>query len=125
MADTPLLTMIVTEKTGGGEKEEPPSLPPNLCFVPIHTSQDVIDLVAVSVEILEPVFGCVPIVQAAPTPFVFDLKLIGTFAKQIVARHDSAGEEMLCDPVAPLAVVKSIRRAAVVKDMDKQPPFGS
>ncbi len=74
---------------------------------------------ALPVEVLEPVLRGALVVPAVPAPFGLDRETIRELPDQPVARHDSAGEIMLRDPVVLVVRGEPIRRVPVAEDMDE------
>ncbi len=78
------------------------------------------DLVALRIEIGEPVERGALIVRAAPAPFLLDLEQIGILPDQMMARHHPAGEEMLRDPVLSVGAIEQIGAGTVGEDVQEE-----
>src|SRR5271168_5091276 len=86
MTDPPFAAVGVAEQAGGGEEEPAPAPYPQTGLVAIGEAQDGFDLVAVGIEIGEPVERGALIVGTAPAPFLLDLEQIGILPDQMMAR---------------------------------------
>src|ERR1700712_3652674 len=95
MADTPFIAIIEAEQARGGEEEPAPAPHPQMGAGAIDRQQDLLDPVAVGIEIHQPLLRRALIMRAAPAPFLLDREQIAILADQAMARHYPAGEEML------------------------------
>ena len=120
MADAPFLAAAVTEQAGRRMQEQTPAPKPQHCIVAIEAPQHSVDLSGVTIEILEPVLGCAPIVIAVPRPLLFDRDEVAELADETVTRHNSAGKKVPRDPVYAVAGVKAVRGAPVTENVDKE-----
>src|SRR5665213_2398081 len=105
MADAPFAAVGVAEQARGGEEEPAPAAHPHIRIGAVDLAKNDLDLVAVRIEIAEPVERGALVVGAAPAPFLLDLEQIGILPDQMMARHHPAGEEMLRDPVLVLSLI--------------------
>src|ERR1700731_2119535 len=113
MADAPFAAAGVAEQPGGGEQEPAPAPHPQTGLVAVDIANNGLDLVAVGIEIAEPVERGALIMRAAPAPFLLDLEQIGILPDQMMARHHAAGEEMLRDPVFAIGAIDKIGAGAM------------
>src|SRR5438067_1633324 len=94
MADAPFAAIGVTEQARGGEEEPAPAPHPQGGLAAIDRAKHALDLIAMRVEIVQPVLRRALIMRAAPAPLLFDFEQIGILPDQVMARHHAAGEEM-------------------------------
>src|SRR6202035_1877407 len=120
MAAAPFAAIGVAEQPGGGEEEPAPAPHPQAGVVAVDGTKDAFDLVAVGVEIAEPVERGALIMGAAPAPFLLDLEQINILPDQMVARRHPAGEEMLCDPVLAVGAIEQIGARTMGEDMHEE-----
>src|SRR5437899_8295269 len=113
MADAPLAAAGVTEQACGSEEEPAPAPHPQRGVVGIDLAQHTLDLVAMPVEIGEPVERGALVMRAAPAPFLLHLEDAGILPDQVMTRHHPAGEEMLRDPVFAVGAIEQIGAGAV------------
>src|SRR6266404_6029956 len=113
MADAPFAAVGVTEQARGGEEEPAPAPHPQRGVVAVDVAKDALDLIAVGIEIAEPVERGALVMRAAPAPFLLDREQIGILPDQMMARHHAAFEKMLRDPVLAIAAVEQIGAGAV------------
>src|SRR5712664_4807696 len=124
MADAPFGAVGITEQPCGGEEEPAPAPHPQARVVAVDLAKNALDLVAVGIEIAEPLERGALIMGAAPAPFLLDLEQIGVLPDQMMARHHPAGEEMLRDPVFPVGVIEQIGARAMGEDMHEETAIG-
>src|ERR1700712_172917 len=84
MADAPFAAVGVTEQAGGGEKEPAPAPHPQRRVAAIDLAQNGFDLVAVGIEIMQPVERGALVVQPAPAPLLLDLEQIRILPDQMM-----------------------------------------
>src|SRR5271168_5071031 len=99
MADAPFAAAGVAEQAGCGEEEPAPAPHPQARVLAVDIAKNALDLVALRIEIAEPVERGALVMRPAPAPFLFDLEQIGVLPDQMMARHHAPGEEVLRDPV--------------------------
>src|SRR6185295_18868694 len=124
MADTPLAAIGVTEQTGGSEKEPAPAPHPQRALIAMDLAQHALDLVAMGIEIVQPVLRGALIMHAAPAPFLFDLEQIGILPDQMMARHHAAAKETLREPVLAIGAIEQIGAGAMSEDVQEEPAVG-
>src|ERR1700676_3077135 len=124
MADAPFAAGGVPEQPGGGEKDPAPAPHPQTGLVAVDIAKNGLDLVAVGIEIAEPVERGALIMRAAPAPLLLDLEQIGILPDQVMARHHPAAEEMLCDPVSPVGAVEQIGARTMGEDVHEEAAVG-
>src|ERR1700704_3571050 len=120
MADAPFGAVGVTEQPGGGEEEPTPAPHPQGGVVAVDLAKNGFDLVAVGIEIAEPLERGALIMGAAPAPFLFDLEQIGILPDQMMARSHPAGEKMLRDPVFAVGAIEQIGARTMGKNMHEE-----
>ena len=76
--------------------------------------------VVVSVEIIEPVPRGAFVVLAVPAPVTLDNETVVEFANKSVARHDTAGEKVLRNPVRLVGMVEAVGRLAMRKHVQEK-----
>src|SRR6267154_5907189 len=108
MADAPFAAVGIAEQPGGGEQEPAPAPHPQCGVVAVDLAKNALDLVAVGIEIAEPLERGALIMGAAPAPFLLDLEQIPILPDQIMARHHATGEKMLRDPVFTVGAIEQI-----------------
>src|SRR6478609_506950 len=108
MADAPFAAVGVAEQPRGGEQEPAPAPHPQCAVVAVDIAKNALDLIAVGIEIAEPVERGALVVRAAPAPFLLDLEQIGILPDQMMARHHAPAEEMLRDPVLTVGAIERI-----------------
>src|SRR5437763_933735 len=97
MADAPFAAVGIAEQPCGREKEPAPAPHPQRGIIAVDRVQNGFDLVAMRVEIAEPVERGALVMRAAPAPFLLDFEQLVILPDQMMARHHPAGEEMLRD----------------------------
>src|SRR5712675_3598521 len=122
MADAPFGAVGVAEQPCGGEEEPAPAPHPQGGLVAVDLAKNALDLVAVGIEIAEPLERGALVMRAAPAPFLLDLEQIGILPDQMMARHHPAGEEMLRDPVLAVGAIEAIGAGAVGEDVHEEAP---
>src|SRR6266404_5952777 len=120
MADAPFAAVGVAEQPGGGDQEPAPAPHPQCGVVAVDLAKNALDLVAVGIEIAEPVERGALIMRAAPAPFLLDLEQIRILPDQMMARHHPAGEEMLRDPVVSIGAVEQIGTRTMGENMHEE-----
>jgi hypothetical protein len=90
MADAPFAAVGIAEQAGGREKEPASAPHPQRGIVAVYVVQDGFDLVAMRVEIGEPVDRTTVVMRAAPAPFLLDVEQVGVLPDQMMARHHAA-----------------------------------
>src|SRR6202022_4763566 len=113
MADAPFAAVGVAEQPRGGEEEPAPAPHPQGGVVAVDVAKNAFYLVAVGIEIAEPVKRGALVMRAAPAPFLLDREQIGILPDQMMARHHAAGEEMPRDPVLLVVAVEQIGARAM------------
>src|SRR5712691_7267334 len=124
MANAPFGTVGVTEQSCGGEEEPAPAPHPQGGLVAVDLAKNAFDLVAVGIEIAEPLERGALIMRAAPAPFLLDLEQVGILPDQMMARHHPAGEEMLCDPVLAIGAIEQIGAGTMDEDVHEKSAVG-
>src|ERR1700704_2750062 len=96
MADTPFAAVGVTEQSRCGEEESAPAPHPQWRVVAVDFAKNAFDLVAVRIEIAEPVERGALIMDAAPAPFLLDpTGISGMLPHQPAAGHQH--RQRCCD----------------------------
>ena len=117
MADAPLTALGVAEQARGREEEPAPAPHPQGSVAAKDLAEHGLDLVAVRVEIIEPIMRGALVMRAAPAPFLFDFEPIGVLRDQMMARHHPAREEMAGDPVLAIGAIEQIGAGAMREDV--------
>ena len=100
MAHDPLLAVAVAPKLGAGHVEDAPVAPPlHRLVLAVGLAEERHDLGLVGVHFGEPRFGGLAVVHAANAPVGLDLQIVLEVKQQVIARHLTAGEEILRHPV--------------------------
>src|SRR6266511_5190180 len=120
MADAPLAAAGVTEQARSGEQEPAPAPHPQRGLAAMDLAKRALDLVAMGIEIVEPILRGALIRHAAPAPFLFDLEQIGILPDQIMARHHAAGKETLHDPVLAIGAIEQMGAGTMGEDVQEQ-----
>src|ERR1700730_17319348 len=76
MADAPFAAVGIAEQARSSEQEPAPAPHPQRRIVAVDGAKNAFDLVAVAVEVVEPVERGALIVHAAPAPFLLDREQI-------------------------------------------------
>src|SRR4051812_33598349 len=124
MADAPLAAVSVTEQACGREEEPTPAPHPQGCVIVVDFAEHRLDLIAIAVEIGEPVERSALVMHPAPAPFPLHLEDIGIWANQMMTRHPPAGEEMLRDPVFAFGAIEQIGARTMGEDVQEEQPAG-
>src|SRR5580658_2123095 len=120
MADAPFRAAAMSKQAGRRMQEKTPAPMPQRRIVAVEVPEHLVDLRGVAVEILQPVLGGARVVIEVPPPCLFERDGLGELPYQTVAWHDADSKKMLRNPVGAVAGVKTIRRAAVTEDVDKE-----
>src|SRR6266403_3932488 len=120
MADAPFAAIGIAEQPGGCEQEPAPAPHPQRGVVAAGLAKTTLDLVAMGIEIAEPVERRALIMRAAPAPFLLDLEQIGILPDQMMAWHHAAGEKMLRDPVFAIGATEQIGTRTMGKNMHEE-----
>src|SRR5258705_1228538 len=124
MADAPFAAIGIAEQPGGCEQEPAPAPHPQWVVVAVDLGKNAPDLVAMGIEIAEPVERRALIMRAAPAPFLLDLEQIRILPDQMMAWHHPAVEEMLRDPVLTVSAIESIGARTMGIDMQEEAAVG-
>src|SRR4029453_5596506 len=107
MADAPFAAVGMAEQPGGCEQEPAPAPHPQCGVVAVDLAKQAFDLVAMGIEIAEPIERGALAIGSPPAPFLLDLEQNRILPDQMMARHHAA-EEMLGDPVFAVNLIKPI-----------------
>src|SRR4030095_14214702 len=119
MADAPFAAVGMAEQPGGCEQEPAPAPHPPCGVVAVDLAKEAFDLGAMEIKMAEPIERGALVMRAAPAPFLLDLEQIRILPDQMMARHHAA-EEMLCDPVFAVNLIKPIGARAMGIDMQEE-----
>src|SRR5437763_493757 len=87
VADAPFIARGMAEQACGGEEEPAPAPHPERGICAVDRTQHVRDLVAMGIEIAEPVVRGALVVSPAPAPFALDGEQVAVLPDQLVRRH--------------------------------------